>query len=171
MNFLEETKDAIKESNHRIEDIMFIGSSDDKYRINWNDFINISDFDYDNGYGCIEIASNLIVYFKDGTYLFRNDYDGSEWWQCVVKKPFNENDEYYSFNKIKDIYKICQETIPLNNIQDKIQKKIEEQRQKYYDIHNGKCSINEIPFESTKVEGAIEVLEELLEENIKEENS
>ena len=101
MNFLDETREAIEKSDHNLEDIMFIGSNDGKYRISWNDFIDIADFDYDNGYGCTEIASNLIVYFKDGTYIFRNDYDGSEWWECAVKKPFNENDKYYSFNKVK----------------------------------------------------------------------
>lgn len=48
---------------------------------------------------------------------------------------------------------------------DKIKEKIKEQIQKYFDIHDGKHSINEICFESTKVEGAVEVLKELLEEN------
>ena len=46
---------------------------------------------------------------------------------------------------------------------DKIREKIKEQRQKYFDIHDEKHSINEICFESTKVEGAVEVLKELLE--------
>ena len=48
---------------------------------------------------------------------------------------------------------------------DKIKEKIKEQRQKYFDIYDGKHSINEICFESIKVEGAVEVLKELLEEN------
>lgn len=103
MNFLDETKDAIKETNHRIEDIMFIGSKDGKYRINWEKFKTISDFNYDNGCGSAEIPDNLIIYFKDGTYLFRNEYDGSEWWECIVEKPIKENDFYSSFNYINDL--------------------------------------------------------------------
>ena len=103
MNFVDETKEAIKESEHLIEDIMFIGSKDGKYRITWNDFIKIGDFDYDNGYGWSEIPDNLIVYFKDGTYLFRNEYDGSEWWECIVNKPIKENEYYSPFNNIKDL--------------------------------------------------------------------
>lgn len=51
-----------------------------------NEFEIIANFDYDSGYGWPEIPENLIVYFKDGTYIFRNEYDGSEWWECVVKK-------------------------------------------------------------------------------------
>ena len=47
---------------------------------------------------------------------------------------------------------------------DKIKEKIKEQRQKYFDVHDGKHSINEICFESTKVEGAVEVLKELLDD-------
>lgn len=34
INFKEETLEAIEESNHKIEDVMFVGSYDGKYRIN-----------------------------------------------------------------------------------------------------------------------------------------
>ena len=105
MNFLEETKSAIRESEHLIEDIMFIGSNDGKYRMKWYEFDVKANFDYDNGFGWQEIPENLIIYFKDGTYIFRNEYDGSEWWECIVKKPFKENDSYITITNIKDLNK------------------------------------------------------------------
>ena len=36
------------------------------------------DFDYDDGYGIQELFG--IVWFKDGSWLERGEYDGSEWW-------------------------------------------------------------------------------------------
>lgn len=37
------------------------------------------DFDYDNGYGGQELFGT--VWLKDGTWLERGEYDGSEWWE------------------------------------------------------------------------------------------
>ena len=80
------------------KDIMFIGSANGIYRMNWDKFIEKADFDYDNGYGSAHIAEDLIVYFKDHTYMTRFEYDGSEWWNYSVPKIFNENDEYKDFD-------------------------------------------------------------------------
>ena len=74
---------------------MFIGTADGNYRINWNEFAKISNFDYDSGYGGAEIPTDLIVYFKDNTYMFRWEYDGSEWWEYIVRKKFNETCKYF----------------------------------------------------------------------------
>lgn len=43
-------------------------------------------FDYDNGYGGEELFG--VVCFKDGSWLERMEYDGSEWWE--YKKNYNE---------------------------------------------------------------------------------
>jgi hypothetical protein len=45
----------------------------------FDEFIKSLDFDYDNGYG----GQNLFgyVWFNDGSWLDRGEYDGSEWWQ------------------------------------------------------------------------------------------
>jgi len=37
------------------------------------------DFDYDSGYGGQMLFG--IVWLKDGTWLSRGEYDGSEWWE------------------------------------------------------------------------------------------
>ena len=102
MNFLKETKKAIEDSGHKIEDVMFIGSNDGKYRMNWDKFVKKSDFSYDNGYGASIIATNLIIYFKDHTYIRRGEYDGSEWWEYDVARIFDENDYYQELNTLKD---------------------------------------------------------------------
>lgn len=41
----------------------------------WKDI----DFDYDDGYGSEELGG--VIWFKDGTYANRGQYDGSEWWE------------------------------------------------------------------------------------------
>ena len=42
-------------------------------------FLNDLDFEYDDGYGPQEIEGT--VWLKDGTWLERGEYDGSEWWE------------------------------------------------------------------------------------------
>lgn len=51
------------------------GWSIDDYEI----FINDLNFDYDSGYG----GQNLFgtIWYKDGTWSSRGEYDGSEWWE------------------------------------------------------------------------------------------
>lgn len=42
-------------------------------------FFSEIDFEYDNGYGGQELYGN--VWFNDGTWLERGEYDGAEWWE------------------------------------------------------------------------------------------
>ena len=44
-----------------------------------NAFLESLDFKYNSGYGGQEIFG--IVWLKDGTWLSRGEYDGSEWWK------------------------------------------------------------------------------------------
>ena len=41
-------------------------------------FIQSLDFDYDAGYGGQELFGT--IWFSDGTWADRGEYDGSEWW-------------------------------------------------------------------------------------------
>ena len=43
------------------------------------DFLNNLDFKYDSGFGGQLLYGN--VWFTDGTWLERGEYDGSEWWE------------------------------------------------------------------------------------------
>lgn len=39
----------------------------------------LDSMDYDNGYGSQHLFGTIV--FKDGTWLERGEYDGSEWWE------------------------------------------------------------------------------------------
>jgi hypothetical protein len=45
-------------------------------------FLAALDFTYSHGYGTQELFGN--VWFNDGTWLSRAEYDGSEWWNLMV---------------------------------------------------------------------------------------
>ena len=45
-------------------------------------FIKSLDFEYDAGYGGQELFGT--VWFKNGTWADRGEYDGSEWWEHHV---------------------------------------------------------------------------------------
>ena len=47
----------------------------------FEEFMKELDFDYDAGYGAQFIDGT--VWFGDGTWLSRGEYDGSEWWQYL----------------------------------------------------------------------------------------
>lgn len=88
-NLLEETLKTIESHAYLPEDIVFIGSGDGEYGCTWEEFTQLANFDYDEGYGGQEIATDLIIVFSNGTYLQRGEYDGFEWWELVepIKVP------------------------------------------------------------------------------------
>lgn len=48
----------------------------------------LDSMDYDNGYGSQHLFGTIV--FKDGTWLERGEYDGSEWWE-YRKLPTEES--------------------------------------------------------------------------------
>lgn len=48
----------------------------------------LASINYDNGYGSQELFGTIV--FKDGTWLERGEYDGSEWWE-YRKLPTEES--------------------------------------------------------------------------------
>ena len=56
-------------------------------QLEYEQFINSLNYEYDDGYG----GQNLFgkVWFEDGTWCERGEYDGSEWWefQCLPTIP------------------------------------------------------------------------------------
>lgn len=85
-NFLRETIDSIRESEHAPEDIIFIGIEATGQRCSWEEFQALADFEYNAGYGTNIIHGDLIIVFVDGQKMWRGEYDGAEWWE--VSKPF-----------------------------------------------------------------------------------
>jgi hypothetical protein len=78
INFLDETKDFLEKRNKTLDDIIYVQT--DEFRIkDIQKFLKSMDFDYDDGFGCQEIPSDLKIIGKD-FWLERYEYDGSEWW-------------------------------------------------------------------------------------------
>ena len=47
----------------------------------FDNFLRLIDFEYDNGYGVMHL--NGCIWYKDGTWSERREYDGSEWWEFI----------------------------------------------------------------------------------------
>ena len=77
-NLLVETIEVLKNHNKTINDINWVGNG--KYYFDVNEFLNIANVEYDNGYGAPEVAEDLLV-VGDNWWLERHEYDGSEWWE------------------------------------------------------------------------------------------
>ncbi len=93
MNLLSETVDCLNDVQRTPSDIIFIGSEVSGHSCTWDEFTNLADIEYafaDTGYAWQsaqqEIASDLIIVFRDGGRLRRWEDDGSEGWEFV--KPF-----------------------------------------------------------------------------------
>ena len=87
MNLLEETKEAIVESGHVEDEIVFIGSEKTGHQCTWAEFCALADVEYSDGFGAAQVAQDLIFVFNDGQKMWRGEYDGSEWWEHST--PFN----------------------------------------------------------------------------------
>lgn len=88
MNLLQETLKTIESIKKTPEQITFIGSADGKYQCDWSEFLSLADFQYDEGFGAQEVASDLVICFNDGSRLQRYEYDGSEGWDLIGSIPF-----------------------------------------------------------------------------------
>jgi hypothetical protein len=55
----------------------------------YNEFVNSLDFKYDAGYGGQELFGT--IWYTDGTWSDRGEYDGSEWWNYHVCPNIPEN--------------------------------------------------------------------------------
>lgn len=63
-------KDYVKRRAH-----LPIGFTNDQLQ----QFIQNIDYEYDNGFGHQQLFGN--IWFDDGTWADRREYDGSEWWE------------------------------------------------------------------------------------------
>ena len=87
-NLLEETTKCIEDSGHSVLDIVFIGSEKSGHCCSWEQFEELADVTYDQDFGASEVATDLIIVFSDGAKMWRDEYDGSEWWG--YSKPFKK---------------------------------------------------------------------------------
>lgn len=96
-NLLEETLNVMKSCHKDWGDIDFIALKDNM-TISVADFKKHANAEYDSGFGGAEVSENLVIVFKDGSWLERAEYDGSEWWEYkkTPEKPSGEG----SFNQL-----------------------------------------------------------------------
>lgn len=89
INLLQETIDMLGEHGKTIYDIKWFGC--DEFAIPENQFQELFDVNYDNGFGAQEIAMDLIV-CGDDWWLEREEYDGAENWvfKTMPTKPKKE---------------------------------------------------------------------------------
>ncbi len=97
-NLLEETREGIRSSGRTVYDVAWVGSDDGEYSISWEEFEEIANVNYDSGFGGAEVAKDLVVVFRDGSNMWRGEYDGSEWWE--YSKPIRRQMETKTFTKI-----------------------------------------------------------------------
>ena len=91
ISLLEETEQAFIHYNKTWDDVAWIGGRD--FYISIEQFKEAAkDTYYDCGFGCEEVAVDLVICFHDGAWLSRAEYDGSEWWRynAYPKKPRTE---------------------------------------------------------------------------------
>jgi len=89
MNLLKETKHIMECMGEKPEDIIFIGALDSEYRCTWDEFCVLADQYYHAGFGAQKVAKDLVIVFKNGRGMWREEYDGAEGWEYtpVFKIP------------------------------------------------------------------------------------
>jgi hypothetical protein len=84
MNLLKETLSIMKKNNQTPETVKYVLADSGKLVADWGVFVDGAEkhfSSYDSGYGCAEVPSDIVIVFKDGCWLERDEYDGSEWWE------------------------------------------------------------------------------------------
>ena len=91
-DLLLETKTVMSAINKEPQDVLWVGSQDGQYAISWEEFVDLAKGQrYDPGFGAQVVAFDLVIVFKDNSWLSRAEYDGSEWW-AYNKTPILRSD-------------------------------------------------------------------------------
>lgn len=100
-NLFDETDEVLDEYGYDWSDVRWVGSPDMKFPT-VSEFMKVARAtDYDSGYGMQEIPFDLVVMLKDGTWLERDEYDGSEWWN-YIKRPLEPSTVIGNVNQLTD---------------------------------------------------------------------
>lgn len=99
-NLIEETLEIMAQHSQSPSEVVWVGNSDGTRAIDWTQFAEIANIEYDDSYGGQEVASDLVVVFLDRSWLERHEYDGSEWWE--YKAPPVRRSEARPFTTVKN---------------------------------------------------------------------
>lgn len=97
INLLKETVDVLAARGYTLNDITIVCNDG---IISKETFIKLADREYDDGYGCEEVRTDLMLIGSD-FWFERAEYDGSEWWTYHKKptiddlKPISEVELFY----------------------------------------------------------------------------
>lgn len=84
MNLLTETRNHLDHDGYKWpDDVLSIQNREGTLRISTGRFIELADREYDNGYGGVEVAADLVVVMRDGSWYERRSYDGADYWTHV----------------------------------------------------------------------------------------
>ena len=82
MNLLKETKESLRQVGYTLDDIQSIQGN--TLRISVERFIALADVDYGKDHSeSPEVAVDLVIIMKDGSFFNRACNDGVEWWRHV----------------------------------------------------------------------------------------
>lgn len=108
MNLYKEIEENVKALSLTLDDILYVSGldlDDIEKGFDPKEFLeHAKTINYDNGYGCAEINQNLRIVFKDGSFLMREEYDGSEWFEYVKVPNVNAKIEKYNPEKAFILY-------------------------------------------------------------------
>lgn len=103
INLLQETLKILEYNGKTSGDVVWVG---DKYKkTTWENFKNISNFNYDNGYGGNEIEGSLLI-VGDTWWLERGEYDGSEWWE-FKEHPSCKSSTFTKLLEVRENWTTC----------------------------------------------------------------
>ena len=86
MNLGVETELTLGALGYSKDDVLAVGCKD--FRVPTELFWRIAHLStYDEEYGAQAVASDLIIWLRDGAAMIRCEYDGAEWWHLVPQPP------------------------------------------------------------------------------------
>ena len=85
-NLLRETEATLQRYGFTWDNVKAIVAPKSKLRISVDKFKELANVDYNESYGAPKVATDLCIVMNNGSWLSREEYDGSEWW-CLHKLP------------------------------------------------------------------------------------
>ena len=79
INLLQETLEKLQENGKEPENVLWVGSKNGEYAVEWSEFAQLADRDYDRDFNSQLVAKDLVV-VGENWWLERKDYEGAEWW-------------------------------------------------------------------------------------------